>query len=103
MRHERYLKFILTVIALELLWIGAREAAPRVSAQTPAAPVRVIITGADVAGLPDNLLPVRVVGAARVEGAVTATLRTGTTVKVEADPPLAVQQVPYTPAPRPGE
>ena len=26
MQHDRYIKFILTVIALELLWLGAQQA-----------------------------------------------------------------------------
>jgi len=33
MYMERYLRIILTVIAIELLWIGVKDFAPEVSAQ----------------------------------------------------------------------
>ena len=127
MRHDRYLTFILTVIALELLWIGLRDTAPAVSAQARPAAAPVVITGVDLAGPAGNFLPVAVVGSyrevpagtapvlrpmtTRVEGSVSATLapqtivgiRTDRPLKVEADRPLPVREVVYTPGERPGE
>jgi len=55
MQVDRYVKIILTVIALELLWIGVRDVAPPVSAQAPApaaaaAPTAVVIRGIDIDG-----------------------------------------------------
>jgi hypothetical protein len=54
---DRYLKVILTIIAIELLWIGVRDLAPPVAAQTAG---RVVIAGVDLAD--DAFLPVGVVG-----------------------------------------
>jgi hypothetical protein len=54
---DRYLKVILTVIAIELLWIGVRDMAPPVAAQGAG---RVVIAGIDLAD--DAALPVAVVG-----------------------------------------
>jgi hypothetical protein len=112
--NDRYIKFILTVIALELLWLGAREGAPPVSAQ--AGPTRVIITGVEI-DKADSFIPVGIVGAyrdvpawairslqpltTRVAGEVAVLTRSP--LKVEADRPLPVQEVDYTPRARPGE
>jgi hypothetical protein len=60
MRTDRYLKFILTVIALELLWLGLKESAPRVLAQQQPAPV--VITGFQLGKQVYTALPVAVVG-----------------------------------------
>ena len=120
MPHDRYLKFILTVIAVELLWLGARHTASPVAAQAQRpAPTEVVITGIDIEALQGNYLPVAVVGSyraipprgtatlapltTRVDGTITATLAPRTIVKVEADRPLPVRQVDYTPRERPGE
>jgi hypothetical protein len=119
MAHDPYLKFILTVIALELLWLGAAHSALPVRAQAQPAATHVVITGIDIEGLAGNYLPVGVAGSyrvvppraaatlgpltTRVEGPVSTTIARGTIVKVEADRPLPVQQVDYTPRPRPGE
>ena len=110
---DRYLKIILTVIALELLWIGAQHSATPVSAQATATPV--IITGIQLPPSDAAFLPVGVIGsytripraaaavvgplAVRVNGAVDVTQP----LKIEADRPLLVQQVDYTPRARPGE
>ena len=50
MKTDRYLRIILTIIAIELLWIGVRDAAPPVAAQ--AAPARVVIASVDGGFLP---------------------------------------------------
>src|SRR5688500_17142304 len=104
---DRYLKIVLTVIALELFWIGVKDLAQPVSAQ--AAVTRVVIAGVDVApgtsangALPvavrpgDPALrfqadrPVRI----EVERPVPVTL--DRPVKIEADTPLKVDQIGYT-------
>ena len=122
MHHNRYIKFILTVIALELLWLGAQRGATPVSAQ--AGPTRVIIAGVQLEGT-NAFVPVGIVGGYRdLPQGAAGTLRPLTTrvegdvlilprvplkvefdrpIKVEADSPLPVQQVDYTPRARPGE
>ena len=50
MQTDRFLRIVLVVIALELLWIGLKDFAPPVTAQT--APMRVIISGVDGGFLP---------------------------------------------------
>lgn len=122
MQHDRYIKIILTVIALELLWLGAKQGATPVSAQ--AAATRVIITGVELEKA-ESFVPVGIVGGyrtlpawaegslrpltTRVEGDVVFLPRSPLKVeidrplKVEADRPLPVQQVGYTPRARPGE
>jgi hypothetical protein len=79
MSADRYLKAVLTIIALELGWIALTHGAQPVIAQ--AAATRVVITGAEV--------PLDV--------------RTVSPVKIESDRPIKVESVPYTPAQRPGE
>ena len=114
MRHDRYIKFILTVIARELLWLGAKQGATPVSAQ--AGPTQVIITGVQI-DKPDGFIPVGIVGGyrdvppwaarslqpltTRVAGDVSILPRMP--LKIESDRPLLVQQVDYTPRARPGE
>jgi hypothetical protein len=114
MHGYAYLKVILTVIAIELAWLGVKDLAPRVSAQATATPV--VITGVQIAGNEGGFVPVAIVGAyrdaprgphllgplaTRIEGRVPVQLPLP--VKVAADMPLPVQQVDYTPRARPGE
>ena len=112
--RDRYLKIILTVIALELAWLGAKELAPGVAAQATA--TRVVITGVEIEGNGGGFVPVGIVGGYREIPPGAVMLRPMTTrieghlavelpgpVKVEADRPLPVQQVDYTPRVRPGE
>ena len=63
MAADRYLKVILTVIALELFWLGVRETAPPVLAQQTPQPV--VITGFRVGSQDYAMLPVAVVGGTR--------------------------------------
>ena len=122
---DRYVKCVLTVIAIELAWLGAREFAVPVAAQATATATPVIITGIRLNDADGSHLPVVVVGSARqIPTGLAATVdrlttRLATTVqidtrqplkveidrpvKVEADKPLKVDQVPYTPGLRPGE
>ena len=122
MRTDRYFKLILTVIAMELLWIGIKDLAVPVSAQ--ATPTRVVIAGVEVGA--EAYLPIAVVGnvktipaplrptieplAVRVGSPVqidTAQrplkIETDRPLKIEADRPLKVEPVRYTPGDRPGE
>ena len=127
MHIDRYVKVVLTVIALELFWIGIRDTAPPVSAQAQAAPTPVIIRGIDVSGPEAGFLPVAVLGgyrqipsrardavdrltteittdrAIRVEADRPLDVTVQGTVRVEAERPLRIEAVPYTPAQRPGD
>ena len=62
MRADRYLKVILTIIAVELGWIGLQHTGSPVSAQQTATPV--VITGIDLEKQADYL-PVSVLGQVR--------------------------------------
>jgi hypothetical protein len=91
--NNRYLKAVLTFIALELLWLAAIGPPRPVEAQP--GPMRVILTGVALDSRANDALPVDVTNLVTIipEGPV----------KVEADRPLLVESVPYTPSPRPGE
>jgi hypothetical protein len=127
MSGDRYLKAVLTIIALELGWIAATNGAPPVSAQAPAAdePARVIIAGVDLRGRAD-FLPVGVIGQMRTVAPAIARsfqpldttvrnaplqvalpqpldVRTVTPIRIDSDRPIKVENVGYTPAQRPGE
>jgi hypothetical protein len=112
MRRDRYLKIILTIIAIELAWLGLKDLAPGVSAQAAATPV--VITGVQIEGNDGGFVPVAIVGGYREIPSGARLLRPMTTriegpvelpmpVKVEADRPLPVREVDYTPRARPGE
>lgn len=60
MAADRYLKVILTLIALELLWIGVKGNAPPVLAQQE--PSSVVVTGFRIGKQDYTALPVVVVG-----------------------------------------
>jgi hypothetical protein len=92
MTRDRYLRGVLTIIALELLWLAANGLPARAAAQTAATPV--VITGIRITS-DDGLLPVSVRG--------TVTVKSSEPLKIEADRPLPVEAVPYTPALKPGE
>lgn len=104
MRTDRLTRIILTVIALELFWIGL-DRAPAVSAQNAATPV--VITGiaipADGDGQPARLLPVRVNGTVEIRANAPLAIEAREPLKIEADDPLPVQSVPFTPGDRPGD
>jgi hypothetical protein len=104
---DRYVKIVLTVIAIELFWIGVRDIAPPVSAQAQApapvtaAPTAVVIRGIDIDGQDLGVLPVVAARPLRVDDSRGLAVRG--TVTVQADRPLPVESVPYAPARRPGE
>ena len=123
MKGDRYLKAILTIVAVELAWIGFQLSAAPVTAQQAQvqAPAPVVITGVDINGS-RGFLPVAVLGQMRSENRAFVPVETTVrnervavsvaqpvdvraigTVKVEAERPLRVENVGYTPAQRPGE
>lgn len=63
MTADRYIKIVLTVIALELFWLGVREAAPPAHAQQE--PTAVVITGIRIGPNEYSTLPVAVMGGTR--------------------------------------
>ncbi len=125
MSTDRYLRIVLTVIAIELAWIGVKHVAPPVSAQ--AAPTPVVVTGFD---LRDNAayLPVAIIGSyrqipvaarqslqplvarveadrpIRIESLAPLRVDVVSPVTVQTDgKPLKVESVPYTPGRTPGD
>ena len=126
MSADRYLKVILTVIALELGWIALTLSAPPVSAQAQAEPTPVIISGIQLRDRAD-FLPVGVLGQPRAVPAAVARafqpldtnvrndqplrvtlpvpldVRAVTPIRIDSDRPIKVENVGYTPAQRPGE
>ena len=122
--RDRYLRVVLTVIALELGWIAINQSTSPVQAQSNANPMPVIIRGINIGTT--NLLPVAVAGQIReltpeiarqlqpVQVAVPdpVNVRAIAPVKIEAErpiqieagrAPLKVEITPYTPAQKPGE
>ena len=108
MARQRYLEAILTILALELLWLGLGRAAPAVTAQS--APTPVIITGvqidtparADAGSIPVSVVAVETRVPLRITAETPLKVTVAAPVKVEADRPLKVESVDYTPKPRPG-
>jgi hypothetical protein len=119
---DRYLKIVLTIIAIELGWIGVKNTATPVAAQASATPV--VIRGIEIDGAGGAFLPVAIMGSyrqvpreartiqpltTRVEGITMSPMdrplrfETDRPLKIEADRPLKVENVGYTPTPRPGE
>jgi hypothetical protein len=90
---DRYIKLLLTVIALELLWLAAGDWPQSVSAQPAAIPV--IITGIRLDPASEPPLPVAVHG--------TVTIAAPEALRIWADEPLPVKSVPYTASDRPGD
>jgi hypothetical protein len=110
---DRYLRIVLTVIAIELAWIGVKDVIPTAVQAQPGA-TRVVITGVEMPNR-TQFLPVAVAGSVR--GTITPpwatldVLRTdlGTVnarivepIRVDTTRPLDVKSVMATGAPRPG-
>jgi hypothetical protein len=129
--NDRYLKTILTIIALELLWLGVKDIGVPLSAQAratqaaaaqaaaqPGAPQPVIIRGIEITD-PRAVMPIAAAAPLPITSARALLVDVdrplpivGTApLKVEADKPLPivaerpllVQSVPYTPGKTPGE
>jgi hypothetical protein len=93
---NRYLHAVLTLIALELLWIALNGLpVPTAAAAAANEPTPVVITGVRLGAAGEGILPVAVTGTVNIEAR--------TPLQVAADEPLKVQAVPYTPSTRPGE
>jgi hypothetical protein len=124
MRADRYLRVVLTIIAVELGWIALQHTGSPVIAQQTATPV--VITGIDLEKQADYL-PVSVLGQARnvpaplagrfrpldtairneqsipVSVPLPIDVRTLGTIRIDTSRPLKVENVGYTPAQKPGE
>ena len=96
MAVDRYVKTILTIIALELFWIGIKDAAPPLMAQAQPAVTAVVIRGIQLPPASNEYLPVGVVGQ-------PVRLDLTRPVKIEADRALKVENVGYLPTKNPGE
>jgi hypothetical protein len=118
MSGDRYLRFILTIIACELLWLGVKDVGSYAQAQAPPEPTPVVITGFRSGNTDYNTLPVAVAGGIRIvpgsttlPGLETMTVQVGrpvkieadSPIKIEADKPLRVESVEYRSKSRPGE
>jgi hypothetical protein len=99
MHGDRYLKFVLTVIALELLWLGMRQAAPPVLAQQKPEPTPVIITGIRIGSQEYTTLPVALTGSVRPNSIAShrelpnlqpASVRVSEPIVIDARQPLTV-------------
>jgi len=110
---DRYLRIVLTVIAVELAWIGVKDVMPT-PAEAQAGPTRVVITGVDLP-MQTQFLPVAVAGSVRGVStppwATLDVLRTdlGTInarivepIRVDTTRPLDVKSVMAEGAARPG-
>jgi hypothetical protein len=112
---DRYLRIVLTVIAVELAWIGVKDVVPTpASAQSPAGN-RVVIAGVDMPTR-SQYLPVAVAGT--VTGATsppwaaldqlhtdlrgTISARIVEPIRIDTSRPLDVKSVMAEGAPRPG-
>ena len=112
---DRYLKVILTIIALELGFIAVNQVATPASAQAngqarPAAAPQltpVVIRGVDLGGdATRNVLPIAIArssGPVRIEADRPIKIEADRPIRVEAERPLKVESVPYTPSRQPGE
>jgi hypothetical protein len=94
MTPNRYLHAVLTLIAIELLWI-ALNGLPVVTSAAAIEPTPVVITDVRLGAAGERIMPVAVAG--------TVIIEARTPLKVAADEPLNVRAVPYTPSTRPGE
>ena len=95
MTPNRYLHAVLTLIAIELLWVALNGLPVRTSAAAAIEPTPVVITDVRLGAAGERILPVAVTG--------TVIIEARTPLQVAADEPLNVRSVPYTPSTRPGE
>jgi hypothetical protein len=102
MAVDRYVKVVLTIIALELFWIGIKDTAPTVTAQAALTPV--VIRCIQLPPRSEEYLPVGVVGQPlRVDTVRPVKIEADRPIKIEADRALKVENIGYTPAKNPGE
>lgn len=99
MAADRYLKVVLTVIALELGWLAINNASVPLSAQRGSSAMPVVIRGIELAGPASGMLPVTLTGNHTL---VPVTLTSSNTVvRVMADRPLQLEQPVIVQADRP--
>jgi hypothetical protein len=87
---DRYLRIVLTIIAVELGWLGVKDVVPAaVGAQAQPAATRVVITGVDLPAR-TQFLPVAVTGGVR--GVASPSWASPDALRVETgDRPLRVE------------
>ena len=120
MSGDRYLKAVLTLIAIELAYLAASHAATPVTAQQPQEPTPVVITGIRL-GDTQNFLPVGILGEVspgiaaargasarplqvtvrndqplRVAVPLPLDVRSVTPIRIATDRPILVENVGYT-------
>ena len=102
MAVDRYVKTVLTIIALELFWIGVKDLAPPVTAQAQLTPV--VIRGIQLPPRSEEYLPVGIVGQpVRMDAVRPIKIEADRPIKIEADRALKVETVGYAPGKNPGE
>jgi hypothetical protein len=101
MRVDRYVKIVLTVIALELFWIGVNGSAPQVLAQAQPQPTPVVIRGIELNRQNPGFLPVIEARPLRIEEVRPVKVEIDHPVTVEVLRPLLVENVGYTPSQTP--
>jgi hypothetical protein len=100
MAVDRYVKTILTIIALELFWIGVKDLGTAVTAQAALTPV--VIRGIQLAPRSEEYLPVGIVGQpVRIDATRPLKIEADRPIKVEADRPLKIENVGFTPTKNP--
>jgi hypothetical protein len=100
MAVDRYVKTILTIIALELFWIGVKDLGTPVTAQAALTPV--VIRGIQLAPRSEEYLPVGIVGQpVRIDSTRPLKIEADRPIKVENDRPLKVENVGFTPSRNP--
>ena len=95
---DRYIKLVLTIIAVELLWLGLRDA-PIAHAQQKPAPTEVIVTGVRIGQQGHSMLPVVVMGGAQrlpgisdVRGVEPLVVRIPAPIQAQVQGPVAISQ-----------
>ena len=102
MAVDRYVKTVLTIIALELFWIGVKDLGTPVTAQAALTPV--VIRGVQLPTGSNEYLPVGIVGQpVRIDAVRPIKIEADRPIKIEADRALKVENIGYTPAKNPGE
>jgi hypothetical protein len=96
---DRYLRFILTMIAVELLWLGMRDTAAPALAQQKPEPTEVVITGVRIGKQEYTTLPVAVAGSIRphsipayreLPNLQAATVRVSDPIVIDTRQPLGI-------------
>lgn len=109
MSADRYLKVILTVIALELGWIAIKDVGTASAQRGEPAPTPVVLRGINLRG--QEVLPVTLTGNNAVVPVISGRplqmeqpliIQADRPIPVEAQRPLLIQSVPAAAAPRPG-